>query len=254
MNIELSRIWRHPIKSIGAEEIKSVNLKENQTMPLDRVWALAHENTKFNFANPDWVPCSSFIRVSIAPKLMAITAQINESKDEIILSHPENITLKLSLKSKEFSSEIVKWIAKFCPESGPKGFKLAKVPSRGMTDTDYCSISLLSIDSLRDLSKRAGQNLDPRRFRGNLWVKNANPYEEFNWIGKILEVGQVLLEVVEPIERCNATKTNPVNGERDIDTLRLLRDNFNHQNFGVYCRVISSGKIKSGDIVKVPKS
>ena len=123
-----------------------------------------------------------------------------------------------------------------------------------MTDTDYCSISLLSIDSLRDLSKRAGQNLDPRRFRGNLWVKNANPYEEFNWIGKILEVGQVLLEVVEPIERCNATKTNPVNGERDIDTLRLLRDNFNHQNFGVYCRVISSGKIKSGDIVKVPKS
>ena len=123
MNIELSRIWRHPIKSIGAEEIKSVNLKENQTMPLDRVWALAHENTKFNFANPDWVPCSSFIRVSIAPKLMAVTAQINESSDEIILSHPENITLKLSLNSKEFSSEIVKWIAKFCPQSGPKGFK-----------------------------------------------------------------------------------------------------------------------------------
>ena len=105
MNIELSRIWRHPIKSIGAEEIKSVNLKENQTMPLDRVWALAHENTKFNFANPDWVPCSSFIRVSIAPKLMAITAQINESSDEIILSHPENITLKLSLNLKNFRAK-----------------------------------------------------------------------------------------------------------------------------------------------------
>ncbi len=58
-------------------------------------------------------------------------------------------------------------------------------------------------------------------------------------------------EVIEPIERCNATKTNPQNGIRDVDTLQILRDNFQHQNFGVYCKVLSDGEIELGDRVKV---
>ena len=98
MNIEISGICRHPIKSIGAEEITSTIVKRNATMPFDRLWALTHEKTKFDFSNPDWVPCSSFIRVSIAPKLMAITASVDESNSLIELFHPElsSLTLKLT--------------------------------------------------------------------------------------------------------------------------------------------------------------
>ena len=47
-------------------------------------------------------------------------------------------------------------------------------------------------------------------------MKNSIPFEEFNWVGSNIKIGEEELEVVEPIERCNATKTNPQNGIRDI--------------------------------------
>ena len=251
MSIELANIWRHPIKSIGAEAVKSTYLRKNTTMPFDRVWALTHEKTRFDFFNPNWVPCSSFIRVSIAPKLMAIKAKVDEKSNSIELFHPELSSLRIEFNSSHFSELIVDWVSKLCPESGPQSFKICNVPNRGMTDTDYSSISLLSLASLRDLSEKVGSYLDMCRFRGNLWVNHSIPYEEFNWVGNNITVGEVELEVIEPIERCNATKTNPENGIRDVDTLKALQDHFQHQNFGVYCKVISNGMIKVGDSVKI---
>mgnify|MGYP001215451863 CR=1 FL=1 len=247
MPIEISSIWRHPIKSIGSERIGSVVLEKNSTMPFDRVWALAHEKTKFNLEEPEWAPCTSFIRVSIAPKLMAVKIQVNESNCLITLSHPEKTDLTVSANSTKFSDDVVRWVTSLCPKSGPQGFRIVKVPNRGMTDTDYSSVSLLSLSSLKDLSQKAGSLLDMRRFRGNLWISNSEPYEELSWVGKILKIGEAELEVIEPIERCNATKTNPLNGQRDVDTLGILRDNFQHQNFGVYCKVLSRGNVKLGD-------
>ena len=249
MTIEVSHMWRHPIKSIGTEQIKSVVLEKNSTMPWDRVWALTHEKTKFNLEKPGWAPCTSFIRVSIAPKLMAVKIQVHESSGLLTLSHPHKNDLAISEQSDNFSDDLVNWVASLCPENGPQGLKIVKVPNRGMTDTDYSSISLLSLSSIEDLSKKAGSTLDMRRFRGNLWISNSEPYEELNWVGKILRIGEAELEVIEPIERCNATKTNPMNGQRDVDTLKILRDNFQHQNFGVYCKVLSKGKVKLGDSV-----
>ena len=247
MAIELSYIWRHPIKSIGAEQIESVILEKNTTMSLDRVWALAHEKTKFNLKVPEWAPCTSFIRVSIAPQLMAVKIHIDEEKSLITLSHPEKSDLTTSFHSNKFSDNVVGWVKSLCPENGPKGFKIVKVPNRGMTDTDYSSVSLLSLSSINDLSRKAGSELDMRRFRGNFWISNSEPYEELNWVGKILKIGEAELQVIEPIERCNATKTNPLTGQRDVDTLKILRDNFQHQNCGVYCKVLSKGKVKLGD-------
>ena len=155
------------------------------------------------------------------------------------------------MDSPQFSEKIINWVSSLCPENGPQSFKICKVPNRGMTDTDYPSVSLLSFSSLDVLSRKAGLNLDKRRFRGNLWMKNSAPFEELNWVGNKIKIGKVELEVIEPIERCNATKTNPQNGIRDVDTLQILRDNFQHQNFGVYCKVLSDGEIELGDRVKV---
>ena len=63
-------------------------------------------------------------------------------------------------------------------------------------------------------------------------------------------MGGAELEVVEPIKRCNATKTNERTGVRDADTLSALDKNFGHKNFGVYCKVVSSGLTSVGDLVR----
>ena len=118
-----------------------------------------------------------------------------------------------------------------------------------MTDTDYPSISVNSTSSLSDLSKRMGISLHPRRFRGNIWIDGLEPWIELDWIGKTIDVGGAKLEIVEAIKRCNATKTNEKTGIRDADTLSALQENFGHKDFGVYCKVVSSGSITVGDTV-----
>ena len=97
------------------------------------------------------------------------------------------------------------WIKPLCPENGPSPASLYKVDDRGSTDTEYPSISILSLDSLDELSKKVGSELDPRRFRGNIWLQGGEPFEEFNWIDQEIDLGNVKVKVLETIERCNAT-------------------------------------------------
>ena len=39
----VANLWRHPIKGVGREELKSVKLENGRCMPMDRIWAVAHE-------------------------------------------------------------------------------------------------------------------------------------------------------------------------------------------------------------------
>jgi hypothetical protein len=69
-------------------------------------------------------------------------------------------------------------------------------------------------------------------------------------VGRTLRVGGAELEVVERIGRCRATEADPDTGERDTETLALLRDRFGHTDFGVIARVVGSGRIALGDEVR----
>ena len=234
---------------MGSELINSVELIPGRTMPWDRVWALAHNKTRFPERGNHWLPCSSFLRGAISPTLMAITAKFDEHKGTLQLKHPAIGSVSFMPDLERDLQKFLDWIKPLCPENGPSPASLYKVDDRGSTDTEYPSISLLSLDSLGDLSNKLGLLLDPRRFRGNIWLKGGEPFEEFNWIGQEINLGNVRVRVVEAIERCNATKANPLTGKKDVDTLSALKVNYGHNDFGVYCEVIKAGTLSCGDQV-----
>ena len=45
--------------------------------------------------------------------------------------------------------------------------------------------------------KKIGKNIDPSRFRANLLIDNIDPWKEFNWVGKTIEIGDCILEVLK---------------------------------------------------------
>ena len=216
-------------------------------MPGDRVWALAHDKTRIPNSKKEWIPCSSFLRGSIAPSFMAVTSSYNDSNGTITLMHPSLEKLTFNPNNKEELNLFLKWIKPLCPSQGPSPNELYKVGDRGLTDTEYPSVSLLSIESLKELSSKIGSKLDTKRFRGNLWLSGGKPFEEFDWLGQEIVIGSAKFKIIEPIERCNATKVNPLNGESDIDTLNALNTYYGHQDFGVYCEVITGGSIEKGN-------
>lgn len=243
----LNKIYRHPIKSIGSELLKRISLFSGKTMPGDRVWALAHDKTRIPDTKKDWIPCSSFLRGSIAPSFMAISSIYNEESGTITLIHPDHDKITFNPDNKKDLNLFLEWIKPLCPLNGPSPCELYKIGDRGLTDTEYPSVSLLSLESLNELSTKIGFDLDPRRFRGNLWLSGGKPFEEFDWLGQEIILGSSKLKVIEPIERCNATKVNPISGEKDIDTLNALNTYYGHQDFGVYCEILTDGTVEKGN-------
>jgi len=242
----VAEIWRHPVKSLGAERIGRTVLAAGRTVPWDQVWALAHEKTRFDLDAPEWRPCQSFLRGSIAPLFAATGAQVDEATGTIRFTHPRLADLTIDPEDAAERARFVEWVRPICPE-GPEPLALARVSGRGMTDTDFPSVSVKSLASLRALSQRMGVELAPRRYRGNIWLEGLAPWEEFDWIGREIAIGGARLRVVERVVRCNLTKTNPETGIRDADTLGALEAHYGHKDFGVYCEVISSGAVAEGD-------
>ena len=244
MSWTLAQIWRHPIKGIGAEALDHVGLHVDRPLPWDRAWAVLEEGGE---ASEGWRPCRNFLRGAKGPSLMAVTARVEA--DRVHLSHPDRPDLTITPWAEGAASALFDWLRPIYPTDRKPPAALVRAPEMGMSDANFASVSVLNLASLRALGQKLGQELDPRRFRGNLWLDGLAPWEEFDLVGKRLHIGRAELEVIEPITRCRATEANPETGRRDAATLAALEDGWGHTDFGVYAMVRHAGRVATGDEV-----
>lgn len=249
--MRLAAIWRHPIKSHGRKSLPSVTVTAGATLPWDRRWAVAHDAARIDREHPAWANWINFSRGAKAPRLMAINATLDETTASLTLTHPERPALTFRPDDPAGESRFLDWVRPLCPPDRAQPAGIYTVPGRGMTDTDYPSVSILNLASNADLSARMGVDLSPLRWRGNLWLDGAEPWAEAAWPGRHLRIGPAEFEIVEPIVRCAATAANPATGLIDADTLNALQAQRGAQIFGVYARVIRGGTIASGDTAEV---
>lgn len=251
MNAILSEIWRHPIKSCGREALTRVLLTENRTLPWDRRWAIAHEASQYDSANPEWVACANFARAAKAPAMQAITARCNLAYGTVTLSHPKLQDITIDPDNPEDETTLIQWIMPISPGNRALPAHVVRNGLRGMTDTDFPSISIASLTSHGEVEGQLGRSISPLRWRANLLIDNLEPWAERNWIGKTIRIGKAELDVRENIVRCLATSTSVETGERDTDTLGALEAGWGHKEFGVYAVVSKTGDIRQGDPVEV---
>jgi uncharacterized protein YcbX len=110
-------------------------------------------------------------------------------------------------------------------------------------------VSLHNRASLSELSDHFGRALDMHRFRANVWIDGADPWDEEDWIGREIVLGSVRMKVCEPVGRCAAPSADPASGERDCDIVAGLRALRGSTEFGVYAEVIGGGTLAPGDPV-----
>ncbi|SDL08848.1 MOSC domain-containing protein [Aliiruegeria lutimaris] len=247
MTGRLTHILRHPIKSIGWENLASVVLTAGAILPLDRHWAVAHEAAEFD-GNPDgWYAKRNFVRGVAGPELMAVQAEMTDSNRKVRLSHPARPEMEIAPDTPQGAAALLEWLAPLWPTTRPAAARLVSAGDQALSDVPDPFVAVLNQSSLRAFGQRAGRDLSIHRFRGNLWLDGFAPWEEFDWIGKEIRVGEALLRVEEPITRCNATKVDPETGLPDVDTLGILEAAYGHRDFGVYATVIEGGALNIGD-------
>jgi uncharacterized protein YcbX len=93
--------------------------------------------------------------------------------------------------------------------------------------------------------------LDLRRFRTNIHVElDAEAYAEERWEGRRLRVGDVVLDLLHPCERCVIPTRDPDTTDKYPDLLRWLTRE--HAGlFGINARATGAGRIAVGDPVTV---
>ena len=116
-----------------------------------------------------------------------------------------------------------------------------------LSDLPQPGLSIIGLASIRDMERVVGRAVDPLRFRANVYIEGLEPWEEFGWIGREINLGGARLQVSERIERCAATNVEPGTGDRDLNIPRSLMDGFGHADCGVFATVVAEGRVAIGD-------
>ena len=90
------------------------------------------------------------------------------------------------------------------------------------------------------------------RFRPNIEIEGARPFQEDEWVGHTIRLGQLEFRVPQACGRCVVTTTDQETGERGKEPLRTLGKyrNFDQKLcFGVHLIPVTTGRLSVGDPV-----
>jgi uncharacterized protein YcbX len=141
------------------------------------------------------------------------------------------------------------------PLSELAGHPIRLARTTGPGDLYAHPVTVLSEASVERLSREAGQDVDGRRFRMLFTLAGCEAHEEDEWEGRSVRLGEAVVRVEGPVDRCAATTRHPDTGERDLDTLRLIKGYRGQAPdgsilFGVLGGIERAGRVRLGDPVE----
>ena len=248
-NPTLQSIWRFPVKGFPGQTLSSTDLIKGAGIPGDRRYAI----TNGTVDSGEWMPARSFFINAVNDGMMK--HKLSFKNNCIVLENTRGKKITIAPDDTEKLEGANAQIAEFMEPVGVSDdLPPPKIIDRvAHSNWDYVDtpISIINMETVRQVGTAIGAKLDPARFRGNLIVDGLPAWHEFNWMGKRIQVGDCILEVHRPIDRCPTPGVNPKTGERDVEVAKGLQEHFGHVFCGVYANVVESGKVNSGDALNL---
>jgi uncharacterized protein YcbX len=119
--------------------------------------------------------------------------------------------------------------------------------------TDCRPVSLLPVQTVRQLGAEVGSPVDRRCFRANVYldVDGAGGFAEERWIGKTLRLGpKAVVAVLLRDSRCVLITLDPDGGASRPEVLRQVARSHGG-TIGVYAAVLVEGVVRKGDAVEL---
>ena len=257
MSATISSINYCPVKSVSYQSIDNCEVKKNIGIVGDRIFALAKElesdKAQLFEKSPEerkgkW---NKVLTLKNSPVLNKYNFSFN--KNELTLSSKNNEILTVNvndLSERELlSNKIIE-----LENSLKKPITLMKNEEYPFFDTSISnkvdfinSVSLLNIQSINDFQKKIGEKIEISRFIGNICVDGVKPWEEREWVGKIIKINNVSFKVEKNIPRCVAINLKPQTDDNSLNLLQSLKKKYNHFEMGVYLTALDDGEIGIGN-------
>jgi len=261
MTIKISSIHFCPVKSVSYQTVDQCNVQKDIGLEGDRVFALL-KNIETD--DPKLIDKEHEVRKGKWNKILTLknTPALNKYnfsyENEQLTLYKKDLTI-LSINSND-TEERKKLVNKIIelensindPLVLMKNNQLPYFDTTISTKVDFVnSVSLLNIESIKDFRNKTKNEIEVQRFRGNFLMEGVNAWEERNWIGKTITIGNQKFHIKKNIPRCVAINIKPETDDKNLDLLRSLKEHYQHFDMGLYLVPLSSGKITKEDIIKI---
>ncbi|HTV88940.1 MAG TPA: MOSC domain-containing protein [Stellaceae bacterium] len=255
MATTIAAIYRYPVKGLSPERLDRVSLCRGECLPEDRRFALALATTRFDPAQPQWLPKTAFAMLMRDESLARLQTQFDPATGELTIARAGSVVLRAALTDPAGRRAVGDFIGEFLGDTIPRPLRVVAAPGHAFADarrkpnaTTDQYVSLINRNSVTALADAVGAPVDELRFRANVYCGGDLPaWHELDWIGRDIALGGARLRGVAAITRCAATQVNPLTAARDLDIPAGLQRHFGHNLMGVYAEVAGGGAIALGD-------
>ncbi|WP_432719604.1 MOSC domain-containing protein [Jeongeupia wiesaeckerbachi] len=257
----LTALYRYPVKSIHGESLTHSAIGPSG-LPDDRAWLVADPNGRF-MTGRDW-PQLVRIHADVGPATLTLNAPgmpaLTVARYAFDQAHPAQVW-KDEFGAWHGPAEADRWLSDYLGTAARLLYtgaesqrRVKRHPDLPLSFADRYPLLLIGEGSRRQLSDWAGQDFSMARFRPNLVVDDAAPFAEDGW--QRIRIGDVVLRMVKPCERCVFTTIDPDTGEKSADqeplrTLAKRRKGEDGVLFGQHIIAESSGHIEIGMQVEI---
>lgn len=248
---QVDSLYRYPVKGLSPERLESVLAAAGQTFPHDRAFAIEQGAPQFDPDAPRHFPKVKFLMLMRDEKLAALETHFDDATATLTIKRGGKQVSRAQLSTPIGRGIAEQFFAAYLGGALPGKPRVVAAPGFNFTDVPQKFISLINLESVRDLQRVAGMRVDPLRFRANIYVERLDPWIEKSWTGRTLAIGPVRATVAKQIVRCAATNVNPTTAERDMRLPQLLDEAFGANLCGIYLDVIEGGRIAPGDEIRL---
>ncbi|MGH7933578.1 MAG: MOSC domain-containing protein [Candidatus Binataceae bacterium] len=266
-------LFRYPVKSMLGEQVDQFEVGDSGVIG-DRAWALREVVNGRVVTAKKWANMFGFragyesapypgelapLRITL-PDGRAIHAQDADASTVLSAVLGRKVTLERAVADQRLRAEIdpANVFADVPVETMQPAFTRETLPDsfglpRG-TFFDSASIHVLTTETLAHMHRLAGEDaqLDPRRFRPNIYVETNSGnggFIEDGWLEGTLAAGEsVKIVAMRPALRCVMTTHAQAQLPRDLRILRACAQHHRGQ-VGVFASIGAAGKVRVGDPV-----
>jgi uncharacterized protein YcbX len=228
-------IFRYPVKSMGGEPLDAANLG----------WHGLDGDRRLAFRRIDDRGGSPWLTASKLPDLLLFAPHRREDGAQGDL--PTHIRTPDGEEMPVFGEDLATEVAR--RYGAP-----VQMMQLNHGIFDEASISVIALDTVREIARLAGLTPDVRRFRPNVVVRSLRsaPFQEDEWLGGVLSFGEgddaPAITVTMRDVRCSMVNLDPDSASPAPEVLKaVVRANQN--NAGIYGAVTRIGRLSVGQTI-----
>jgi len=226
----IQSIYRYPVKSMGGEVVERCELTDSGLFG-DRLYAFESSGAP-----------SGMLRLTSRERREMLRYQpilCPDGRVEVRVPTGERFLVD--------SPAMLTYLTAHLPDANRVILTRAATPQ-----TDVRPLSLISVQTVRQLSIEMGQEIDPRRFRANLYIDIPDTrFGEDSFVGRTIRIGSTATVCIrERDPRCRFITYDPVEPLlAPLFPLMRLLDHSHQGSAGVYATISTPGPIQAGDAI-----